>query len=165
MKVSQLRFPGRRIITAVAAVALGAGFIVGSATTALAGPVSKNLTYRCTFPLVGAQDVAATVAITFPDSGTTGNRLVHGDLSITATLSANIVSALRAFQTATTSGTAVADVDASHAGNNFTLGLPGLTIAKQNVPSSGTMPVAISGPTPSMVVYTAGDVVLKAGAS
>jgi len=165
MKVSQLRFPGRRIITAVAAVALGAGFIVGSATTALAGPVSKNLTYRCTFPLVGAQDVAATVAITFPDSGTTGNRLVNGDLNITATLSANIVSALRAFQTATTSGTAVADVDASHAGNNFTLGLPGLTIAQQSVPASGSMAVAISGPTPSMVVYKAGDVVLKAGAS
>ncbi|GAB3883714.1 hypothetical protein GCM10029964_043540 [Kibdelosporangium lantanae] len=165
MKARQIVFSGRRIASVLAAVALGAGFIVGSATTASASTVSKNLTYRCTFPLVGAQDVAATVAITFPDSGTTGSRIVNGDLSITATLSANIVSALRAFQTATTSGSAVADVDASHGGNNFTLGLPGLTIAQQSVPASGSMPVAISGPTPSMVVYKAGDVVLKAGAS
>jgi len=144
---------------------MGAGFIVAGATTASAGPVTKNLTYRCTFPLVGAQDVGAVVAITFPDSGTTGSRLVNGDLSITATLSANIVSALRAFQTATTQGTAVADVDATHNANSFTLGLPGLVIAKQNVPASGTMPVAISGPTPSMIVYKAGNILLKAGAS
>src|SRR3954447_23922210 len=122
MKARQIVFSGRRIATVLTAVALGAGFIVGGATTASAGTVSKNLTYRCTFPLVGAQDVPATVGITFPDSGTTGTRIVNGDLSITATLSANIVSALRAFQPATTSGTAVADVDASHAGNNFTLG-------------------------------------------
>nr|WP_132125961.1 DUF6801 domain-containing protein [Actinocrispum wychmicini] len=98
-----------------------------------------------------------------PDTGTPGTRLALGDLSITATLSANIVSALRAFGTATTSGTATADVDASQNSTNITLGLPGFKIAPQTVPPSGTMPVAISGPTPSMIVYTAGNVVIKAG--
>jgi hypothetical protein len=129
------------------------------------GPVTKNLTYRCTFPLVGPQDVPATVNITFPDSGTVGNRIVNSDLTINATLSANIVSALRAFQTATTEGTAVADVDTSFAGKNITLGLPGLKIAKATVPPSGTMTASISGPTPSLIVYEAGSVVLKAGAT
>jgi len=140
-----------------------AGVTVGTVATANATVVSKNLTYRCTFPLVGPQDVAATVNITFPDSGTTGSRLVNGDLSITATLSANIVSALRAFQTATTRGSAVADVDATHNSNKFTLGIPGLAIAPQNVPPSGSMAVAIAGPTPSMIVYKAGNVLMKAG--
>jgi hypothetical protein len=165
MKPSILRFSGRRFATVVVATALAAGFVAANAEAAAPlGPVSKNLTYRCTFPLVGPQDVAATVAITFPDSGTTGSRLVNGDLNITATLSANIVSALRAFQTATTQGSAVADVDATHNTNTFTLGIPGLGIAKQNVPASGTMPVVIAGPTPSMIVYKAGNIVMKAGA-
>jgi hypothetical protein len=164
MKVRHLRLSGRRIATVVVTAALAVGSIAASAqAVAPLAPVSKNLTYRCTFPLVGPQDVAATVAITFPDAGTTGSRIVNGDLNITATLSANVVSALRAFQTATTEGTAVADVDASHDGKNFTLGIPGLKVAKQNVPSSGTMPVAISGPTPSMIVYKAGAVALAAG--
>ncbi|MFC5112208.1 DUF6801 domain-containing protein [Kibdelosporangium philippinense] len=56
------------------------------------------------------------------------------------------MNALRAFQTATTEGTAVADVDAAYDSKNMTLGIPGLKIAKQTVPPSGTMPVDISGP-------------------
>jgi hypothetical protein len=162
MKLRHLRFSGRRIATVVVTAALAAATITVGSAHAVA--VTKNLTYRCTFPLVGPQDVAAVVKITFPDSGTTGARLVNGDLNITATLSANIVSALRAFQTATTRGSAVADVDASHGSNNFTLGIPGLNIAQQNVPPAGqTMPVVIAGPTPSMIVYKAGNVVMKAG--
>ncbi|MEV4317251.1 DUF6801 domain-containing protein [Actinocrispum sp. NPDC049592] len=161
MKLRDLRFSGRRIATVVVTAAMAAATI--TVGTAHAVSVTKNLTYRCTFPLVGPQDVAATVQITFPDTGTTGARIVNGDLSIVATLSANVVSALRAFQTATTEGSAVADVDASHLTNSFTLGVSGLKIAKQNVPASGTMPVQISGPTPSMIVYKAGNVVIKAG--
>lgn len=165
MKIGHLRLSGRRIATLAVATAMAGGFVVGGAVTASASPVTKTFTYKCTFPLVGPQDVTATVAVDIPDSGTPGTRLALGDLSITATLNANIVSALRAFQTATTSGTATADVDASQNSTNITLGLPGFTIAKQAVPPSGTMPVAISGPTPSMIVYTAGNVVIKAGSS
>jgi hypothetical protein len=166
MKSIRLRFSGRRFAAVVATVAVAAATVTVSSAHAVGtlGPVTKNLTYRCAFPLVGQQDVAATVAITFPDSGTTGSRLVNGDLKITATLSANVVSALRAFQTATTEGTAVADVDAAYDSKNLTLGIPGLKIAKQTVPPSGTMPVDISGPTPSMIVYKAGSVALAAGA-
>jgi hypothetical protein len=166
MKSIRLRFSGRRFAAVVATVAVAAATVTVSSAQAVGtlGPVTKNLTYRCAFPLVGQQDVAAVVAITFPDSGTTGSRLVNGDLKITATLSANVVSALRAFQTATTEGTAVADVDAAYDSKNLTLGIPGLKIAKQSVPPSGTMPVDISGPTPSMIVYKAGTVALAAGA-
>ncbi|MET0237215.1 MAG: DUF6801 domain-containing protein [Kibdelosporangium sp.] len=164
MKSIRLRFSGRRFAAVLATAALAAVTVNVASAQAL-GPVTKNLTYRCAFPLVGQQDVAATVAITFPDSGTTGGRLVNGDLNITATLSANVVSALRAFQTATTEGTAVADVDAAYDSKNLTLGIPGLKIAKQTVPPSGSMPVNISGPTPSMIVYKAGTVALAAGAS
>lgn len=166
MKLRHLRFSGRRFAALVAAaLAVGTFSVAGAQAAAPLGPVTKNLTYRCTFPLVGPQDVPATVNITFPDSGTVGNRIVNSDLTINATLSANIVSALRAFQTATTEGTAVADVDTSFAGKNITLGLPGLKIAKANVPPSGTMTANISGPTPSLIVYEAGSVVLKAGAT
>jgi hypothetical protein len=171
MKSIRLRFSGRRFAAVVATVALAAATVTVASAQAVGtlGPVTKNLTYRCTFPLVGAQDVAATVQITFPDSGTTGARIVPGDLTINAILSANIVNALRAFQTATTEGTAVADVDMSYASKNMTLGIPSLKIAKQNVPPAGnpppTMPVNISGPTPSFIVYEAGSVSIKAGAS
>jgi hypothetical protein len=164
MKLRHLRFSGRRF----AAVAVGAALAATSfvvAGSASAAPVVKNLTYRCTFPLVGPQDVTAVVKITFPDSGTTGARIVNGDLAIKATLSANIVSALRAFQTATTEGSAVADVDTAYDSKNLRLGIPGLKIPKQSVPASGTMDVNIAGPTPSLIVYKAGTVSLKAGAS
>jgi hypothetical protein len=169
MKSIRLRFSGRRfaavvVSTAVAATALTVG---GAQAVGTLGVVTKNLTYRCTFPLVGAQDVAATVNITFPDTGTAGARITPGDLNITATLSGNIVNALRAFQTATTEGTAVADVDMSYASKNLTLGIPALKIAKQNVPPPASpppsMPVNISGPTPSFIVYEPGSVVIKAG--
>ncbi|MCE7011460.1 hypothetical protein LWC34_52915 [Kibdelosporangium philippinense] len=159
------RFSGRRSAAIVAVAALAAGGFVASAQAAVSmGEVTKNLTYRCAFPLVGQQDVNATVNITIPDTGTTGTRIVNGDLKITATLSANIVNALRAFQTATTEGTAVADVDAAYDSKNMTLGIPGLKIAKQTVPPSGTMPVDISGPVPSLIVYKTGSVSLAAGA-
>lgn len=155
----------RRSAAVVAVAALAAGGFVASAQAATAlGEVTKNLTYRCAFPLVGQQDVAATVKITIPDSGTTGARIVNSDLKITATLSAPIVNALRSFQTATTEGTATADVDAAYDGKNMTIGIPGLKIAKQTVPPSGTMPVDIQGPTPSLIVYKAGTVSLAAGA-
>jgi hypothetical protein len=167
MKSIRLRFSGRRFAAVVTTVALAAATVTVASAQAVGtlGPVTKNLTYRCAFPLVGQQDVAATVAITFPDSGTTGERLVNGDLQITATLTANIVNALRAFQTATTEGTAVADVDAAYDSKNLTLGIPGLKIAKQTVPPAGqSMPVNISGATPSIIVYKAGTVSLAAGA-
>ncbi len=159
------RFSGRRsaAVVAVAVMAVG-GFVASAQAATPLGEVTKNLTYRCAFPLVGQQDVNATVNITIPDTGTTGTRIVNGDLKITATLSANIVNALRAFQTATTEGTAVADVDAAYDSKNMTLGIPGLKIAKQTVPPSGTMPVDISGPVPSLIVYKAGGVSLAAGA-
>ncbi|MFC0106572.1 DUF6801 domain-containing protein [Kibdelosporangium aridum] len=159
------RFSGRRGAAVVAVAVMAAGGFVASAQAATPlGEVTKDLTYRCAFPLVGQQDVNATVNITIPDTGTTGTRIVNGDLKITATLSANIVNALRAFQTATTEGTAVADVDAAYDSKNMTLGIPGLKIAKQTVPPSGTMPVDISGPVPSLIVYKAGGVSLAAGA-
>ncbi|SMD18715.1 DUF6801 domain-containing protein [Kibdelosporangium aridum] len=159
------RFSGRRGAAVVAVAVMAAGGFVASAQAATPlGDVTKDLTYRCAFPLVGQQDVNATVNITIPDTGTTGTRIVNGDLKITATLSANIVNALRAFQTATTEGTAVADVDAAYDSKNMTLGIPGLKIAKQTVPPSGTMPVDISGPVPSLIVYKAGGVSLAAGA-
>nr|WP_157527920.1 DUF6801 domain-containing protein [Kibdelosporangium sp. MJ126-NF4]CEL16650.1 hypothetical protein [Kibdelosporangium sp. MJ126-NF4]CTQ88998.1 hypothetical protein [Kibdelosporangium sp. MJ126-NF4] len=156
----------RRSAAVVAVAALAAGAFVSSAQAATTlGEVTKDLTYRCAFPLVGQQDVSATVKITIPDAGTTGGRIVNSDLRITATLNANIVNALRSFQTATTEGTATADVDAAYDSKNMTIGIPGLKVAKQTVPPQGqTMPVDISGPTPSLIVYKAGTVSLAAGA-
>ena len=161
----------RRSAAVVAAAAVVSGAVVAGAFVASAqaatamSEVTKNLTYKCAFPLVGQQDVAATVKIDIPESGTTGTRVVNGDLKITATLSVPIVNALRSFQTATTEGTATADVDAAYDSKNLTIGVPGLSIAKQTIPPpNNTMPVDISGPTPSVIVYKSGSVSLSAGA-
>ncbi|MFD9892368.1 DUF6801 domain-containing protein [Amycolatopsis sp. NPDC059027] len=160
---------GRRrvmaVVASVAAALLGAG-VAGSASAhelGAFGQVTKNLTYSCTFPLVGPQDVTGKVAITLPDSGTAGQRIAPGDLNISVTLQDNIVGALRAFGTAYAQGTGAADVDANYDGKQLTLGIPGLNIARADIPPSGPLTTTISGPMPNLVVYKAGTITLRAG--
>ncbi|WP_308424768.1 DUF6801 domain-containing protein [Longimycelium tulufanense] len=146
----------------------GMGGVLAAPTAAANGSaamreVVKDLTYRCAFPLVGQQDVTGKVKITFPDSGTTGERVVIGDLHIDVTLNENIVGALRAFQTAYAEGTATADVDASYDSKELTLGIPDLHIARRDIPPSGTLTTTITGVMPSLIVYKAGAISVSAG--
>ncbi|ONI76238.1 hypothetical protein ALI144C_36845 [Actinosynnema sp. ALI-1.44] len=162
------RFSGRRIGAIAAAALVAASMTVTAGSAVAAGPavlgeISKNLTYRCTFPLVGPQDVTGAVRITLPDAGQAGVRIVPSDLSIDVELSANIVGALRAFQTHHAEGTAVADVDTAYDGKQLTLGLPGLKIPRKDIPPSGTLKLAITGAMPDFVVYEAGSLSLAAG--
>ncbi|ALG09984.1 hypothetical protein AOZ06_26535 [Kibdelosporangium phytohabitans] len=149
------------VVAASVAVSAGPAVATGHA---VAGEVTRNLTYRCTFPLVGPQDVTGAVRIALPDAGQAGVRIVPSDLSIDVELSANIVGALRAFQTHHAEGTAVADVDTAYDGKQLTLGLPGLKIPRKDIPPSGTLKLAITGAMPDFVVYESGSLSLAAGA-
>nr|WP_052478420.1 DUF6801 domain-containing protein [Kibdelosporangium sp. MJ126-NF4]CEL18208.1 hypothetical protein [Kibdelosporangium sp. MJ126-NF4]CTQ90561.1 hypothetical protein [Kibdelosporangium sp. MJ126-NF4] len=164
----RLRFSWRRIgaiaVAAVVVASMTASTGSAAASPAVFGEITKNLTYRCTFPLVGPQDVTATVRITLPDAGQAGVRIVPSDLSIDAELSASIVGALRSFQTHHAEGTAVADVDTAYDGKQLTLGLPGLKIPRKDIPPSGTLKLTITGAMPDFVVYKAGSLNLGAGA-
>ncbi|TCO46510.1 DUF6801 domain-containing protein [Actinocrispum wychmicini] len=165
-----LKRSGRRAATLVAAIGVVAGALVSGAVadsapagpSAPAGTTTKDFTSVCTFPGVGQQEVATTISVGVPDSATTGSRNAI-DLSITATLPANVVDALRTAQVDNFAGTGTADVDVTHNGTTMTLGVPGLAVDGQSLPPSGSMPLAVFGPMPSLTVYTPGDVVLRAG--
>ncbi|WP_158880799.1 DUF6801 domain-containing protein [Amycolatopsis anabasis] len=140
--------------------------LAGSASAeepATFGEIKKDLTYTCTFPLVGKQDVTGHVKVTLPDTGTAGQRIVPSDLVIDATLAPNIVGALRAFGTAYAEGTGTADVDAAYDAKQLTMGIPGLKIPRRNIPPSGSLDITITGKMPNFIVYKAGTLTLKAG--
>ncbi|TCO46508.1 DUF6801 domain-containing protein [Actinocrispum wychmicini] len=149
----------RRLAAGVLAVCA----LVGGAVPASAGVVTRSFTYRCAWPFVGAQDVQMTYSVDIPGSGAPGSRIAVGDLHITGILAANVVSFLRASQIASVSGPVVADLDIAHNGTTRTLGVPGLALAKRTIPLSGPSTLDISGPVPSLVVYSPGDVLVRTG--
>ncbi|GAB3487927.1 hypothetical protein FB471_4011 [Amycolatopsis cihanbeyliensis] len=166
-RVSSSRLRTVASVTTVGMVTALAGVLAaGPATADTASPldvVSKELTYTCTFPLVGPQPVTATVSVDLPTSAAVGERIQPTGLAIDFTLSENIVTAFRLIGAATMEADGVADVDVAFGGRTLTMGVPNLKAPKQDIPASGPMSSSMTGPMPSFILYEPGSLEIGAG--
>jgi hypothetical protein len=127
------------------------------------GPVTKNLTFSCEFPLVGQRQAQAVVKATFPDSVAVGQPIDVTDFGVDVTLDAGTTDALRLVGGASVEGSAVAAVDLDVNGTQLGVGLNGLQIPSTPVPPSGALTTTVTGPVPSLSVKAAGQVSFSVG--
>ncbi|WP_424187540.1 DUF6801 domain-containing protein [Actinokineospora sp. G85] len=157
---------------AAAAGALGvAALVVVPAASAQAAPaeaavgtqsvITKQITFSCVYPLIGARNVTATVIATFPDSVAAGSPIHTTDFSIAVELDATTLQALTLIGATTVEGTSTAGVDLNVNGTELGVALPGLTIPVTDI--AGSDPLNITGPVPSLTVKAPGQVDIAIG--
>ncbi|MEV7554256.1 DUF6801 domain-containing protein [Amycolatopsis sp. NPDC089917] len=161
------RFSSLRPLARIAAALVFAGAMVAwpaSATAApLPGPVTKNLTFTCEMPLIGARQVAATVTATFPEAVTAGSPIDVTGFSVAVSLDGDIVSALNLIGAATIDGTASATVGVDYNGTELGVTLNGLGFPVTAVPQDGPLGIVITGPIPGLTVKKPGSIVFTVG--
>ncbi|EMD26610.1 DUF6801 domain-containing protein [Amycolatopsis azurea] len=162
------RFSSLRPLARIAAALVFAGAAVTlPASTAsaapLPGPVTKNLTFTCEMPLIGARQVAATVTATFPGTVAVGSPIDVTGFSVAVSLDGDIVSALNLIGAATIDGTASANVGVDYNGTELGVTLNGLGFPATAVPQDGPLGIVITGPIPGLTVKKPGSIVFTVG--
>ncbi|MFA9271355.1 MAG: DUF6801 domain-containing protein [Baekduiaceae bacterium] len=154
----------------VAAALLGVLFASAAATPASAAPVSLTLNYTCNFPLMDPQPLKLQITSDIPSSVPVGTSTPAFDIAAKADVSAEAAYGLKALETATIGGTAIAAAEINLPGSSSPLPLQvPTTLTKATVPSSGGFSVNATGQTPPLSFSTpgtasikvAGDLVLK----
>lgn len=117
---------------------------------AYADPVSIELNYHCTYPLIGVQPMSVIVNSDMPDSLAVGQSTGAFDLDAIATAKGNTWTGLNIVSATSLEGTANSSSNIS--GNNLSLDLDvPLTIAQQSVPAeNGDFDLIASGQTPPL---------------
>jgi hypothetical protein len=138
-----------------------ASMTIGAAAPASAAPVSLDLNYTCTFPLLKPQPLKLRINTDVPSQVLIGERT--GAIAVTATASVNAesVKGLRALESVTLEGSAVALTDVVNPNGQTLVARVPTTVAKATLPESGGFEAAATGATPSLVFQRAGDAVLR----
>ena len=158
-------------LLALAAGAAGAVALVVAPTSAQADPVhttavvTKNITFSCTYPLIGVREVPATVTATFPDSVAAGSPIDTTDFSVAVALDAETLQGLTLVGSATVEGTTTAGVELNVNGTELGVALPGLTIPVTDVTGAAPVTLNISGLVPSLTVKAPGQVDIGIGSA
>lgn len=152
------------IIARAAAVVLFAGATsIVAAGTSQAADVTLNITYSCTFTLIGLQDQPSTVTATnLPDSATVGTPTAGGQTRVVSTVSAAATGVLNWLGAATVEGTLSTTNTINNAGSVSSVTAT-LAIPKTNVASSGTFNVTGTGTFPSLTLTKAGTTTVNLG--
>lgn len=146
-------------IAAVGVLSLTGGRGGGRGT----GPVTKNITFSCEFPLVGQRPAEAVVKATFPDSVAVGQPIDVTDFGVDVTPDAGTTDALRLVGGASVEGSAAAAVDLDVNGTELGVLLNGLQIPSTPVPPSGGLTTKVSGAVPGLSVKAPGQVSFAVG--
>ncbi|ANZ37228.1 hypothetical protein BBK82_15300 [Lentzea guizhouensis] len=152
------------IIARAAAVVLFAGTMsIAAAGTSQAADVTLDITYSCTFTLIGAQDQPSTVTATnMPDSATAGVPTAEGQTQVVSTVSESATSVLNWLGAATVEGTLSTTNTINNAGT-VSSATATLTIPKTNVAPSGTFNVTGTGVFPSLTLANPGTTTINLG--
>ncbi|WP_158892985.1 DUF6801 domain-containing protein [Amycolatopsis anabasis] len=155
------------VVTAGLLSLTGAAVAAGTASAdapAIAGPVTKSVTFSCEFPLVGVKKVPVDVSLNFPDSGKVGEVIQVTDLKVDGKLDADITSAMQLIGAKTVEATDVStDVDVKINDTELGVTLNGLNMPQVPVPDSGDTPFSIFGPIPGLTVKSPGSVSFAIG--
>ncbi|GAB4002353.1 DUF6801 domain-containing protein [Nocardioides ultimimeridianus] len=142
---------------------------MGLAVTATAAPAhavdpaTLDLDYTCTFPLINQQPLHVHIAVGLPATVDAGVPTPPFDVNAIATVSANTTSGLALVGGKTIEGSAISHVNLQAPSVNLPdLQVP-VTIAKTDVPASGTFNVAAVGQTPSVTFPAPGTGTIDVG--
>ncbi len=152
------------IFARAAAVVLFAGTTsIAAAGTAQAADVTLDITYSCTFTLIGAQDQPSTVTATnLPDSATVGTPTAGGTTQVVSTVSEAATGVLNWLGATTVEGSLSTTNTINNAGAVSTI-TTSLTIPKTNVAPSGTFTVTGTGTFPPLTLANAGTTSISLG--
>ncbi len=144
------------VLLPTALVALG-----GPVASASAAPVSLDLKYTCTFPLLKPQPLVLRISSDIPSEVAIGKSTGAFKITATADVSAGSVFGLRAVEAATLEGAATAATDVVlPTGNILPTKIP-TTIVKADIPASGGFTTGANGNTPPLTFQQAGTVKLN----
>ncbi|MFI6095154.1 DUF6801 domain-containing protein [Lentzea sp. NPDC051213] len=150
---------------AAACVLLAGTMSVATAGTSSAATAELNITYSCTFTLIGAQDQPSKVTSpNLPDSATVGVPTAVADTTVTTTVSETAANVLNWLGATTVEGTMTTKVPVDNAGTVQQL-TSNLTIPVTPVAPSGTFDVTAAGTLPSMTLANAGTTSISLGAA
>lgn len=148
---------------AVCALFAGTLSIAAAGTSSADADVQLNITYSCTFTLIGAQDQPSVVTATnLPDSAVVGQPTAEAQTQVVSTVSASATSVLNWLGAATVEGTLSTTNTIDNAGTVSQV-TSTLVIPKTNVASSGTFNVTATGTFPSLTLANAGATSISLG--
>ncbi|MBW8482118.1 DUF6801 domain-containing protein [Actinomadura parmotrematis] len=146
----------------LAAAALALPGLAALGGPAAADPVSLTLTYRCQFPLLGAQPVKVTIASDVPAAVDVGAALPPIVVDADAVVGAASVQGLHEVGATTLEGTASAAVTVAAPQGDVKIKAPN-AIARTDLPASGDTTVRAHGQTPSIRFTKAGTATIGLG--
>ncbi|ONI85150.1 hypothetical protein ALI22I_30165 [Saccharothrix sp. ALI-22-I] len=133
------------------------------AGVAQAATASLTLVYSCPFPLIGTQDMSVKIVVAdLPDTAVVGRPIPASKVTATATVPANATLGLSLVGAKTVEGTATSQTRFDNAGTPVDV-VANLTVAKTNVPSSGTFDTIATGGTPPATFTKAGTTTITVG--
>lgn len=144
-----------------AAAAAAALVAASSAAPASAAPVTLDLNYTCNFPLLKPQPLKLRISSDIPDQVNVNTRTGAIAVSATADVSAGSVKGLRALESVTIEGSAVAITDVVNPNGQTLVARVPTTIDKATLPETGGFTTTATGATPSLVFQKPGDAVLR----
>lgn len=138
----------RRVLTAVAAGALVVG-VMGFVGTGTSSAASLSLGYTCSFPLIGAQAVAARIEAAVPETLPVGQPTPRFDVKATITFPEDVVQGLNFLRATTVEGSVAAAVTVTTPKATVPVEVS-LKLEKTPIPSSGVFEVVVTGQFPSL---------------
>ncbi|GAA0643719.1 hypothetical protein GCM10010174_78300 [Kutzneria viridogrisea] len=138
-----------------------AGLVIGSGTSS-AVPIKLNLTYSCTFPLIGVQPIKVEINTDIPDTIAVGTPAPAFTIKAISTVPATATQGLTLVGATTIEGTADASSTVAAPEATLPVSVP-TTIPQTAVPASGEFTIVASGQTPSLTFSKAGQAVITVG--
>ncbi|MGW4214518.1 DUF6801 domain-containing protein [Lentzea sp. NPDC004789] len=155
-----------KTLARAAACVLATGALTAAmAGTSFAATASLNVTYSCSFTLIGAQDMPTTVSsANLPDSAAVGVPTAASDTTVTSTVSENATATLAWLGAKSVDGTMTSKVPVTNGSATQTLTSVS-TIPNTPVPSTGTFQVTATGTFPAMTLANAGSATISLGSA
>jgi len=148
---------------AVCVLFAGATSIAAAGTGSAAADVELNITYSCTFTLIGAQDQPSTVTATgLPDAAVVGEPTAEAQTKVVSTVSKSASDVLKWLGAATVEGTLNTTNSVDNAGTVSQV-TSSLVIPKTNVGTGDTFDVTATGTFPSLTLANAGTTSISLG--
>lgn len=144
---------------AVAAAVTGLALFASAGTASAA---TLSLSYTCSFPLIGNQQVPVTINASVPASVPANTATTPFPIAATVTVPSNATAGLNLVGAKTVHGTATSDATVVDGSTNVAANAS-LTIPSTNVPSSGTFNVIASGNSPSVTLTQTGTASITVG--
>lgn len=156
--------PWTKVVLGITTTLAASSGLVGTlgVGTAVAQPVSRTLTYTCSFPLIGDQSVTARISADIPKGHTVGQPTHRFAMHAVATVGTVLTQGLNLVGAETVEGTLDAQTNVAAPQGDMPVTAP-LTIVKTHVPGSGSLSIPANGIAPSRTFSKPGRAEITVG--